>query len=101
MTKDIFISLITASNSRKNIVRQLTMRPDPTLDLESGSIISSSTAGNRSYNQKRLRAGRHRFGQRRIGRLMRQILRAREEAHERPALLRHMVANRTLQLRIT
>src|SRR5437588_5332086 len=121
MTAGTFITFVTPSNSRNNIVSVLTIRPAHSLFFETGSIISprivgrppwtapdalvrlwlTSAARNRSYNQKRLRTGRHRFGQRRIRRLMRKILRAREEAHERPPLLRHMVANRTLQLRIT
>ena len=51
-------------------------------------------------DQKRLRARRDRVGQRRVRRLVRQILLAGEEPHERPALLRDVIADRAAQHRI-
>src|SRR6266403_1183394 len=54
---------------------------------------------NGADNDKRLLPRRHRVGQRGIWRLMGQILLAGEEAQERPALLRNLVADRPAQHR--
>jgi hypothetical protein len=56
-----------------------------------------SATSNRSHDQKRLRAGRDRFGQWRIRRIVRQILLTGEESNERTALERDLIANRTAQ----
>jgi hypothetical protein len=58
------------------------------------------TAGNSSDNQKGLHLRQHRLGQRRVRRVMGEILLAREEPHVRPALLRHVIADRPAQHRI-
>src|SRR5690348_1469088 len=52
------------------------------------------TAGDGPDDEKRLRPGRDRVGQRRVRGLVRQIPLAGEEAQERPALGAHMVADR-------
>ena len=55
------------------------------------------TAGDGPYDEKRLRSGCHRVGKRGVRRLMRPIFRTGEEAHERPALVRDVVAKRAAQ----
>ena len=60
----------------------------------------SLAARHRADDQERLRTGRHRIGQRSVGRLVGQVLLAREEAHERPALLRDVIADRPAQHRV-
>src|SRR5437588_1644584 len=60
----------------------------------------SLAPGNGPDNDKRLLPRRDRIGQWGIRRLMRQILLAGEEAQERPALLRDLVADRPAQHRI-
>ena len=57
-------------------------------------------AGNGPDDQKRLRPRRDRVGQRGVRRLVGQVLLAGEEPHERPALLRDVVADRPAQHRI-
>src|SRR6059036_509647 len=57
-------------------------------------------AGHGTHDQKRLCAHRDRVGQRGIRRFVGQILLAGEEAHERPAPLRDVVADRPAQHRI-
>src|SRR5258705_2472567 len=56
--------------------------------------------GHRPDDQVRLRARRDRVGERGVGRLVGQVLLAGEEAEERPALLREVVADRPAQHRI-
>src|SRR5574341_931276 len=63
-------------------------------------VILSLTSRHGPHHPKRLCARRHRVGQLGLGRLMRQVLPTGEEPDERPALLRHMVANRPAQHRI-
>ena len=53
-----------------------------------------SAAGHGPDDQERLGAPNHRLGQRRVGRLVGQVLLAGEEPQERPALLRDVVADR-------
>src|SRR5437773_5779823 len=57
-------------------------------------------AGHGADDQERLRTRRHRVRQRGIRRFVGQILLASEEAHERPAPLRDLVADRPAQHRI-
>ncbi len=58
------------------------------------------TAGEGADDHKRLGAGGDSARQRRVGRLMGKILATGEEAHERAALMRDVVANRPAQHRI-
>src|SRR5438552_8001279 len=60
-------------------------------------MASLSPAGHRPHDEQRLGAGRHRIRQRGIRQLVGQILRAREEPHERPALLGGLIADRPAQ----
>jgi hypothetical protein len=62
--------------------------------------ITSLAAGNGPYDDKGLCPRRDRVGQRGVRRFMGQILLAGEEAQERPALLRDVVADCTAQHRI-
>src|SRR5262245_37801535 len=57
-------------------------------------------SGHRDGDEERLVAGRDRGRQERVGRLVRQILLAREEAHERSPLQRLAIANRSDEHRI-
>src|SRR5436305_484649 len=59
-----------------------------------------SPARHRPDDQKGLLPVRHRVGQRGVRRLVRQVLLAGEEPHERPAPLRGVVADRPAQHRI-
>ena len=65
------------------------------------SFSTKATSGNGPDDDKRLRSGRDRVGQWSIGRFVGQILLAGEEAQERPALPRDLVADRTAQHGIT
>src|SRR5947209_4695382 len=56
--------------------------------------------GNCANDQIRLRAACDRLRQWRVRRFVRQIFPTRVEAQERPALLRHMIADRAAQHRI-
>lgn len=58
------------------------------------------SSGDCADHQKRLGPGSYRLGQRGVRRFVGQILLTCEEPHERPALLRYMIANRALQHRI-
>src|SRR6185436_501789 len=58
------------------------------------------SARNRPDHEKRFRPLRHRIRQRCVRRVVRQILLACEEANERTALQRAMVANRAFEHRI-
>src|SRR4051794_35357893 len=51
--------------------------------------------------EERRGAGRDRRGQRRVGRLVREVLLTGEEPHEGPPLVRGLVADRAAQVRIT
>src|SRR5262245_18648166 len=57
-------------------------------------------ARHRAHDQERLVARGHRVGQRGVGGLVGQVLLAGEESDERPALLRHLVADRAAQHRV-
>jgi len=57
-------------------------------------------AGHGPDNEKRLGPRRDRFGQRRVGRIVRQIALAREEPNERAAATRGAIADRSSQHRI-
>src|SRR5205814_5887751 len=59
-----------------------------------------SAAGHGADDQIRLRAGSDRVRQRRIGRIVGEILLAGEKADKRPALQRHVIADRSAQHRI-
>src|SRR5262245_6219008 len=60
----------------------------------------SLPSGHGAHDQERLGPLRHRVRQRRVRGLVRQILLAGEEPHERPALLRDVVAQRPPRHRI-
>ena len=57
-------------------------------------------SSNSSNHEERFLPGRDGVGQRRIGRLVRQIFLAGEETQKRPALSRDVIANRPAQHRI-
>src|SRR5437899_12059840 len=59
--------------------------------------VLALAAGNGPYDDKGLLSGRDRIGQRGVRRLMGQILLTGEEAQERPALLRDVVADGAAQ----
>ena len=65
-----------------------------------GTRTAPSAAGDGSDDEQRLGARRDRGGQRRVRRVVGQILLAGEEPHERPALLRDVIADRAAQHRI-
>ena len=68
------------------------------LALARGAICPAELAsGDRPHDHKRLGAAGDCVGQRGIRRLVGQIFLAGEEAHERPALLGRMVADRSAQ----
>ena len=70
----------------------MTLRtPTPRFDLE------LLTPRDRAHNQERLRRINYRIRQRSVWRLMRQVLLAGEEPHERPALSRNLIADRPAQ----
>src|SRR5256885_3469702 len=69
--------------------------------VRGGPTVRALPARDRPDDEKRLRPRRHRGGQRRVLRLVRQILRAGEESQERPALRGDVVADRPAQHRIT
>src|SRR3954471_23285481 len=58
-----------------------------------------SAAGDRADHEERFAAGCDRFRQDYVDRVMREILATGKEAEERPALLRHVVADRAAQHR--
>ena len=61
----------------------------------------ASTAGYSPDDEKRPRSGGHRIGQRRVGRLVREVLFAGEKPYERTTLMRNVIANRAAQHWIT
>src|SRR4051794_13516364 len=65
------------------------------------SIRTHLPSCNGADDQEGLLARRHRLRKGSVGRFVRQIFFAGEEAQERPALLRHMIADGALQHRIT
>ena len=58
------------------------------------------SARDRADDQKGLVAGRHRFRQRRVGRLVREVTPAGEKPDERAAFLGDVIANRTAEHRV-
>src|SRR5258705_9777664 len=72
----------------------------PVLALESGICGGRAlSAGDGAHDQEGLAPGRHGLGQLGVRRLVRQVLPGGEEPHERPALLRDVVADRPAQRR--
>src|SRR5205814_6456963 len=57
----------------------------------------SLPARDRADDEERFRAGRDFFGQRGVWRLVRHVLLAGEEPHERAALLGHVIADRAAE----
>src|SRR5262249_12239966 len=64
------------------------------------SVGRSSSPRHRADDEKRFGAGDDGIGQPRVGRLVREIVLAREEAHERPPLERDAIPHRPPQRRI-
>jgi hypothetical protein len=60
-----------------------------------------STSCDRANYEVRLFAGYNVLWEWRVGRIVRQILLAGKEANERPALLRHVIAYRAAQHRVS
>ena len=58
--------------------------------------LQGLTSGH-AHNPKRFRPRHDRIGQRRIRRLLRQVLSAGKEPDERPALMRDVIADRAAQ----
>src|SRR5581483_80339 len=78
-------------------------RKNPANALRSRRSVSAapvlSAARHRSDDQERLASRRDRLRERRVGRLVREVFLAREEAHEGPALARDVVPDRPAQHR--
>src|SRR5262249_3569627 len=86
---------VPAGIDRRRASTCLATRHDP---LGRGARRLTSCYG--PYDHEGLRARYDRIGQRVIGRLMREILLAGEEPHERPPALRSVIADRAAQRRI-
>src|SRR5690242_9054329 len=65
-----------------------------------GTPTKALAAGHGPYHQEWLAAGGDRAGQRRVWRLVRQVLLTPEEPHERTPLVRLLIAHRAAQHRI-
>src|ERR1035441_2343284 len=88
--------------------RRLAVRENPSLTAGapirapnvSEGLRRTLPAANSPNQQERLRPGRHRIGERGVWRFVRKILLAGEEPHERPALLRDVIADGPPQHRV-